>query len=131
MLGKLALLFILFPLTELAILIYLGTLIGTLNTIVIVVLTGLAGALLARHQGLLVLYQMRASLQQGITPADQLMVGFLIFTGGLLLVSPGIITDVAGIFLLVPAGRRLVLRWLRKFLERKISQGQMTYYRLR
>lgn len=131
MFFKLAVLFILVPLVELAILIYLGTIIGVLETIIIVVVTGLLGAFLARRQGLIALYNIRSSLQDGILPADQMLHGALIFTGGLVFITPGLLTDIAGIGLLIPAARRMIIRWLKKMLERKIQQGNVQYYRIR
>ncbi len=131
MLLKLIILFILFPLAELALLIYLGTVIGTLNTIIIVVVTGLFGAILARRQGLTALYNIKANLNSGYFPGEQILHGALIFTGGLLFVAPGLVADVVGVGLLVPAVRRMVIRWLRKLLEEKVKSGDVRYYRLR
>jgi len=131
LLLKLIILFILFPLAELALLIYLGTVIGTLNTIIIVVVTGLFGAILARRQGLTALYNIKANLNSGYFPGEQILHGALIFTGGLLFVAPGLVADVVGVGLLVPAVRRMVIRWLRKLLEEKVKSGDVRYYRLR
>jgi UPF0716 protein FxsA len=94
MLLRLTLLFVLIPLAELAILVYLGTIIGPFYTILIVVLTGILGAILMRSRGLAILSRIRSNLQRGILPTNELFDGALILVGGLLLLTPGIITDI-------------------------------------
>ena len=131
MLWKLMLIFVLTPLVELAILIYLGTIIGALYTIIIVVVTGIVGAILARHQGLAALSRIRSSLGEGIIPSNELFEGFLILAGGLLLLTPGIITDIVGFAMLVPQTRRIVGRGLRNLVKRRIQRGEIDYWELR
>ena len=101
MLLRLTLLFVLMPLGELAILVYLGTIIGALYTVLIVVLTGILGAILTRSQGLAILSRIRSNLQRGILPANELFDGVLILVGGLLLLTPGIITDKLNLILII------------------------------
>ena len=127
MLSRLVILFIIVPLVELAILIYLGTLIGALYTILIVVATGFAGALLARYQGLATLSRIRDSVQRGFVPSDDLFQGGLILVGGLLLLTPGIITDLVGFALLIPQTRRIITKWVRSFIQRNIRNGEIIY----
>ncbi|MDY6917610.1 MAG: FxsA family protein [Chloroflexota bacterium] len=130
MLFKLMLLFIVTPLVELAILVYLGTLIGVLYTVLIVVVTGLAGAVLARNQGLATLSRIRSSLAEGVIPSGELFEGALILAGGLLLMTPGIVTDLAGFAVLVPQTRRVVGRCVRQWLVRKIEKGDIQYWQV-
>ena len=125
------LLFVVTPLVELAILIYLGTIIGALYTILIVVITGTIGAFLARTQGLAVLTRIRSSIEQGIIPSNELFQGALIVIGGLLLITPGMITDLVGFAILIPKTRDIIIGWLRNLLQRKIKQGKIHYWRLR
>ena len=125
------LIFVGVPLAELALLIYIGNLIGVLNTILIVVITGILGALLARHQGLAALSRIRSNVERGILPSDDLLQGVLILIGGLLLLTPGIITDLAGFAMLIPPTRRIVTRWLQRLLQGKISRGETHYWRIR
>ena len=122
---KLVLLFVVTPLVELAILVYLGTLIGVLYTILIVVVTGLIGALLARNQGLATLSRIRSDIERGILPAEELFKGVLILIGGLLLLTPGLVTDLAGFAMLIPQIRNVVVKRLRRFIQRKIQQRQI------
>lgn len=127
MLLRLMLLFILVPLIELAILIYLGTIIGALYTVLIVVATGILGAIMERHQGLAALSRIRSSIMSGIMPANELFDGALILAGGLLLLTPGIITDIVGFAVLVPQTRRIIGRWIRSLIHRRIQSGKIHY----
>lgn len=127
----LVLLFVVTPLVELAILIYLGTLIGALYTILIVVITGLLGAFLARRQGLATLSRIRSSIKRGILPSDDLFQAVLILIGGLLLITPGLITDLAGFAMLIPQTRNIVTKWLRNLIQRKIERREIHYWRIR
>jgi len=131
MLWKLMLLFILTPLVELAILVYLGTIIGALYTIIIVVVTGIVGAILARNQGLATLSRIRSSLEQGIIPSNELFAGALILVGGLLLLTPGIITDIIGFTVLIPRTRRIIGKCVRSWIDRRIRKGQIDYWEIR
>ena len=131
MLLRLALLFVLTPLIELAILVYLGTIIGALYTILIVVATGILGAFMARNQGLATLSRIRGSIERGIIPSNEIFDGALILAGGLLLLTPGIITDIIGFAMLVPQTRRITGRWLRSLIRRRIQRGEIHYWEVR
>ncbi len=131
MLYKLVLLFVVVPLVELGVLVYLGTIIGVLYTILIVVVTGLIGALMAKNQGLATLSRIRSSIERGILPADELFQGALILIGGLLLLTPGLITDLTGFALLIPQTRHIVAEWLRSLIQRKIQQREIHYWEIR
>lgn len=127
---RLVLLFTVIPLVELALLIKVGEKIGAVNTILIVVLTGTAGAALARAQGLGTLARIRESLSRGELPAIPLLDGVLILAAGLLLLTPGLITDAAGFLLLIPFTRARVknrlLGRLRRMVER--GDGRVVYF---
>jgi UPF0716 protein FxsA len=127
MLLRLTLLFVLMPLVELAILVYLGTIIGAFYTILIVVLTGILGAILTRSQGLATLSRIRSSLQRGILPANELFDGALILVGGLFLLTPGMITDIFGLAVLVPQTRHIIGRLFRSLIYRRIQRRQIQY----
>lgn len=106
--GRLLLLFIALPALELLLLIELGTRIGSLETIAIIVLTGIAGASMARNQGLKVLSHVQEQLAKGEMPTDSLVDGIMILVASALLVTPGILTDAVGFLCLVPGFRSLV-----------------------
>ena len=122
MLFKLILLFTIVPIVELAILIKLGTYIGVFNTILIVIFTGVVGAALARIQGLKTLYQIQERLTEGQLPTGHILDGFLILAAGLLLLTPGLITDTIGFLILIPVTRKLFkeycIRWFKGMIER-------------
>lgn len=108
------LIFIVLPLTELMLLIKIGDAFGFWTAFWLVIGTGLAGGTAARLQGAAVLRQIRTELAAGRVPAESVIDGFLVFAGGLLLVTPGMLTDLTGICLLIPATRFWFKKWLRK-----------------
>lgn len=112
MLAKLVLLFVGLPLLEMAILIKLGEMYGFWPTVALVIGTGVLGASLARWQGFQVINQIRGELHAGRLPANELVDGLLIFVGGLVLLTPGLLTDLFGFALLTPPIRLLVKTWL-------------------
>jgi UPF0716 protein FxsA len=125
MLGRLFFFFTIVPLVELFILIKIGSHIGALNTILLVILTALLGALLARLQGLRTLQQIQSSLSQGQIPAEELIDGVLIFAGGILLLTPGVVTDIFALLLLIPFTRMHFKRWLRRRFDRMVASGDL------
>jgi len=111
---KLLILFIVIPIIEIAILVKIGTLLGFWPTILIVIATGILGATLARIQGFLVLTRIRTELQMGRMPAEELIDGLLILIGGILLLTPGLLTDLIGFLMLIQWSRKLFKEWLGK-----------------
>ena len=96
MLVKLLLLFIALPLAEIVLLIEIGSRIGTLATLAILVLTAVLGASLAYREGLKVLWRIQQKMAQGIMPDEELIDGVLILAAGIVLLTPGLLTDAAG-----------------------------------
>ncbi len=125
MLLRLFLLFTLVPLIELYLLIRLGTYIGAVETVAIVIGTGVAGGLLAKSQGLAVFDRMRAELNQGRLPAESLFDGLLILIAGAMLITPGLLTDGLGLLLLIPWSRQAFKSWLKRKIQEKISEGEI------
>ncbi|MFQ5793137.1 MAG: FxsA family protein [Acidobacteriota bacterium] len=123
--ATLLLLFILVPAVELALLIEVGSRIGTLPTLALIVLTGIVGASLARLQGFAVLRKIQADVAQGQLPAGSLVDGVIILLAGALLITPGILTDVLGLVCLVPAFRTVVKSFIWRRIERAVSQSQV------
>ena len=128
MFTRLLLLFIIVPAVELALLIKLGQVIGVLWTLLIIILTGVMGASFAKQQGLMVLSQIRGQLNAGIMPSDYLIEGLLILGGSLFLLTPGIITDLAGFLTLIPASRGIMRKYIRRWLEGYIYHGSWRHY---
>jgi len=116
MFFRLALLFVVVPLVELALLIQVGRWMGLLPTVALVVVTGILGAALARLQGLATLVRFRTALEEGRLPHRELVEGVFILVAGAVLLTPGLLTDTAGFLLLVPPVRHAlavrVERWL-------------------
>lgn len=124
MLLKLFLCFTLIPVVELYLLIQIGSAIGGFNTILLVILTGFAGAWLARMEGMHTMMKLRMNLQQGMMPAEELIDAVIIFAAGIVLLTPGLITDVFGLALLWPVTRNKFKQVLRqKFDEMKLKQS--------
>lgn len=114
-----------FPFVELYLLVRIGRLIGALPTLAFVIVMGLLGAYLAREQGRRVLEDWQRALGQGRVPEEGVLGGALILLGGLLLILPGVISDVAGLLLLLPWTRRWLTPWLRGALERRVVAGDL------
>ena len=125
MLARLALLFVVVPLLELALLIKLGQWVGFWPTLGLVVATGIAGAALARAEGLRTLVAFRRETAEGRLPGQPLLDGLAVLVGGAFLLTPGLLTDVAGFALLVPPSRRWIQRRVRAWAERRIQEGEL------
>jgi UPF0716 protein FxsA len=125
MFFKLFLAFTLIPVVELYLLIEIGSVIGALNTIMVVVLTGAAGAYLARLQGLKTMFRVRERLQQGEMPAEDLLDALIIFAAGMVLLTPGFLTDIAGLLLLLPVTRLKFKKWLRRNLDQWLQNNHV------
>ena len=121
---KLLFLFIITPIVEMALLIELGKRIGTLQTIGIIVLTGIVGASLAKSQGLRIIRDIKQAVNDARIPHDQLIEGVLILIGGALLITPGILTDAIGFILVIPWTRKLVRERLKKYFSARITRLQ-------
>jgi UPF0716 protein FxsA len=129
MLIKLILIFTIVPFIELSLLIELGTYIGTLNTIMVVVVTGIIGAFMARIAGLSVLFKIQENLRAGIFPKDEIFDGILILIGGAFLLTPGLLTDAVGFLFLLPLGRKSVKRWLKEVVKKRLDRGEITFWK--
>lgn len=127
----LGIIFIGIPIIELALLIRLGGWLGVFETILIVVITGLAGAVLARRQGFTALSRIRQNLEQGTPPGDEMLRGALILLAGFLLIFPGVLTDLAGLLLFVPPLRTRAANALKAFILSRVRRGDVRFYRLR
>ena len=120
MFFRLFLLFTLIPLLELYLLITVGGYLGVGVTILVVLGTGMAGAYLARLEGWRTWHKIQSELQNGAAPASELIDGVLILAAGLLLITPGILTDVVGFSLLLPPTRAVLKVVIRRALEKRM-----------
>ena len=130
MLLKLFLAFTIIPFLELYLLIKIGSYLGAFNTIIIVILTAFLGALLARFQGYQTMLKVRESIRRGEMPAEELLDALLIFLAGIVLLTPGFITDLVGLMILIPNTRLIFKRWLRRKFDDWINRNQLniTFY---
>jgi len=112
MFGFLLLLFVCVPIIEIWLLIRIGQAIHAGPTIALVILTGIIGAALARREGARTLFRIQETMGRGEIPAQAMVEGVLVFVAGLLLVTPGVLTDCAGFLLLLPPVRAVTARKL-------------------
>lgn len=126
---RLLILVILLPILEIYLLIESGRLIGAWPTVLLVVLTGVAGSWLMRQQGFELLSKIQNELATGHLPTGTLLDGAIIIAGGVLLLTPGFCTDLFGFTMLVPTTRRLWRHWLERWLAAKLAAGHLTIRR--
>jgi len=115
----LAFLFVTLPPLEIYLLLLLGSWLGPTTSFLVILLSGIIGAWLAKSQGLGVLRQLQGELQEGLPSGSRVMEGALVVMGGLLLVTPGVLTDFVGFSLIIPWTRRLIApRVLKSLMDR-------------
>jgi UPF0716 protein FxsA len=114
-------LFILLPLAEIWVLLQVGRSIGPLNTIAALLLMGFLGAWIVKREGRRTFLDLQTTLQQGRVPTNELLQGFLILLGGLLMVTPGFVTDFLGLLLVLPPTRAIALRVTKQILIKRIA----------
>jgi UPF0716 protein FxsA len=117
----LALIFIGVPIAELYVLLQVGHAIGVLDTLALLIVVSMVGAWLAKREGISVLRRMQAALDAGRMPGAELIDGFLILMAAALMLTPGFLTDIVAIFLLLPPVRAVVRRALRRRFARRIG----------
>ncbi len=121
MFVQLFLLFTIVTMTELALLIQLGQIIGPLGTVAMVLITGALGASLARWQGMQTLWKLQNGLGRGEAPTDTLIDGAMILFAGAVLLTPGVLTDLLGFTLLIPQLRDLIKPGLKRWFSRRMK----------
>jgi UPF0716 protein FxsA len=126
--GRLFLLFTVIPLIELYLLIGIGRVLGPAPTIALVLLTGALGAWFARMEGARVIRRWQEAMARQQMPKDGVIDGFLIFVGGVMLITPGILTDVAGLSMVMPPTRRVIAGVVRRWVERQMAAGRVQVY---
>ena len=106
--ALLALLFIILPIVELAVIIQVGQAIGVFNTIAALLIVSFVGAWLVKREGMSVWKRFHQQVQTGVVPGREIADGVLIMVAGALLISPGFVTDICGILLLLPPVRAAI-----------------------
>ena len=113
--------FVVVPLMELLVIIEIGSRIGYLYTILLLIVISFGGAALARREGYRAIAQIQVDVAAGRMPADSMIDGALILVAAALLIAPGYITDAAGLALLLPPVRRPVRAYVRKKVKRAVE----------
>ena len=116
------LLFIFTPLAELYLLIHVGSYFGAAPTIALCLFTAALGAVLLRLQGLETMARVQAKLQQGEMPATDMIAGLILLCSGMLLLTPGLLTDIVGFICLLPQFREFIANGLLSQLLHKHAQ---------
>lgn len=123
MAAWLFLLFLIVPILELWVIIQVGGVIGALPTIGLLILVSVLGAWLMKREGLGIWRRVNAELAQGIVPTQGVVDGFLVLSAGALMLTPGFLTDLVGIVLLVPPTRALVRAGLVRRYRSRLTLG--------
>lgn len=123
--GKLFLLFAIMPIIEIAVLIEVGEQIGGWNTVGLVILSAMVGAYLVRQQGMMTAFQARQKMQLGQLPGQEMVEGLMLVVAGVLLVTPGFVTDIFGLALTLPMIRPAIARAVLKRMQvHVVNQAQ-------
>jgi len=130
MIRLLVILLLVLPALEISGLLLAGRLIGGWPTFLLILLTGLIGAVLARREGRKVWAMARQQLSMGQIPGQSILHGICVFIGGILLVTPGFFTDIAGFLLVFPATRPFFVSLLLRFIRKHMEGGTFRIFRL-
>ena len=125
--SKLVLALTVVPILELYILFKLAGAINWGPTILLVIVTGVTGAYLAKQQGKEILNKIQMELSGGNMPGDSLLNGLCILVGGVLLLTPGILTDITGFLLIIPISRIMFIKFLKSKFKGMINTGNSNF----
>ena len=114
------LLFIIIPIIEISIFITVGSNLGVLNTIAIILTTALVGIFLVRRQGIKLLFDAQRNLSQGVMPKEEIKGGIFLLVSGLLLITPGFFTDFIGFAIFLKPVQNLIASQAKKYFESRI-----------
>jgi len=123
-LRGLFLLFAVMPIIEIALLVQVGGIIGGWNTIAIVIITAFVGAYLVRREGFNTLQKAQAKMQRNEVPGKEMVEGLMLVVSGVLLVTPGFITDIFGFLLVLPGSRQFIASHVSKHLKMRVVTTQ-------
>ena len=116
------LLFIFIPIIEIAIFITVGSNIGILNTIAIILLTAVIGIYFVRRQGLTLLFNAQRNMTQGIMPTEEIKGGIFLLISGLLLITPGFFTDCVGFLMFIKPVQNFISQKARNYFHSRTRQ---------
>jgi UPF0716 protein FxsA len=124
----LATLFIVIPAVEIFILFQFGSMFGAFNTFLIVITTGILGAALAQREGIAVINNIQTDLSTNKLPANEMISALLVFGGGLLLLTPGFITDIVGLTMILPFTRFLYISLFKDLFKKGVINGNVQVF---
>jgi len=124
MLGRLFLLFTIVPFIELFLLMKVGDVVGFWPTVAMILTTGIVGAWLSKREGLRVFRDYQQAIAEMRMPKEGLTSGLLVLVAGVLMIAPGMLTDVTGILLMIPPVRRVVAGWVERYVEKHVLGGK-------
>ncbi|MEZ4374041.1 MAG: FxsA family protein [Polyangiaceae bacterium] len=113
------------PLVELFLLLQIDRVVGFWPTIGLTIVTGFLGGSLAKREGLKVWRSWRQAMSELRPPEQGVVDGVLVLLGGALLITPGVLTDMTGFFLLIPFTRRIIARRVRAAIDRRLEAGEL------
>jgi UPF0716 protein FxsA len=116
--------FIVVPIVEIYVIIQVGQVIGPWWTILLLIADSIVGSWLVRHEGRRAWEALTTAIRSGRMPAKELADGALILVGGTLMISPGFVTDVAGMLLILPFTRPLARRLLTRVVSRRLAEAR-------
>ncbi len=116
------------PLIDIVLLAWIATKTSWLFVLALVIGTGILGAWLARHQGLRTLRRIASEMEAGRMPTESLLDGLLVLIAAVLLIIPGVLTDVVAIALLFPPSRRFLKEWTRRRLQASVIMKRYTHF---
>ena len=119
------LMFTLIPVAEIYVLVQAAHVIGTWSTLGLVVLSGFVGSWFVRSQSYSIIQKINRTVSQGQLPAEDLMSGFCVLVGGILMIAPGFITDVMGLLLVLPPTRVVIVWGLKKYFAQMVRRGRV------
>jgi len=111
---------ILIPIIEISIFITIGSNIGILNTIAIILITALFGIFLVRRQGIKLLFDAQKNLTQGIMPKEEIKGGIFLLVSGLLLITPGFLTDLIGFAVFLKPVQNFITTKAKKYFQSRV-----------
>ncbi len=120
---NLFLLFAIMPIIEIALLVQVGDIIGGWNTIALVIISAFVGAYFVRREGVSTLTTAQQKMQSNQIPGQEMLEGLMLVVAGVLLVTPGFITDTFGLLLVLPPTRKLLAKKLKKHLSMQVVSG--------
>lgn len=120
-------LFVVIPIIEIAVLMNVGAWLGAWPTIAIVIITAWLGAKNVKQQGIATLNSVQTKMAQGEMPSDEIVAGLLLLVAGVLLVTPGFVTDFFGLSLLVPQVRGMLINSVQQHLKTASASSSQTF----